>query len=120
MPVETKAQKSVYQNQNDPSTRVEQTLLYFYRCAGIDELLLNGCGFVLAHALFDGLGRSIDQVLGFLQPETGDFAYSLDYVDLVCARRSENDRKLRLLLGRWSRRRAATAARCHHRRCRRR
>src|SRR5262245_61947069 len=99
MPVETKAQNSVYQTQIDPSNRAKgstsRPLLHFHTGARIDELLLNGRSFVFAHALFDRLGGSIDQILGFFQSEAGDFAYGLDYVNLICARGSEDHRKFR-------------------------
>src|SRR5216684_5127035 len=51
--------------------------------AGVDQLLQNRFRIRLGHTFLDGLGRSIHQILGLLQAEAGDFAHSLDHVDLV-------------------------------------
>src|SRR5690606_1088171 len=51
--------------------------------AGSFELLLQLFGFRLANAFLHGLRRTFDEVLGFLQAETGDGAHFLDRVDLV-------------------------------------
>src|SRR6476659_4595271 len=104
MPVETKAQNLVYQTQSVPSKaaspgRAGSTLpqlLNFYGSARIDKLFLNRFRFVLAHALFDSLWGSVDQVLGFFQSEAGHFAHGLNHINLVCARRGEDNRKLGL------------------------
>jgi hypothetical protein len=42
----------------------------------------------------DGLGRALDEVLGFLEAEAGDRADLLDDLDLLVAGRSEHDREL--------------------------
>src|SRR5580692_10330825 len=52
----------------------------------------------LGHAFLDGLRRSFDQVLRFLQAERGDGAHFLDHFDLLVADRCEDNAKLRLLL----------------------
>src|SRR5262250_3171429 len=65
-------------------------LLDFDLGARFFELLLDGRGFVLAHAFLHGLRRAIDEVLGFLESEAGDFADRLDDVDLVAAHIGEN------------------------------
>src|SRR5207248_1566758 len=71
-------------------------LLYFDRRARFGELLLDGLGFFLVHALFDRLGGSVDQVLGFFQAQAGDFAHDFDHVDLVRARCRQDDAELGL------------------------
>ena len=45
----------------------------------------------------DGFGRTVHQVLGFLQTETGDLAHSFDHVNLVGAGRDENHVEFGLL-----------------------
>src|SRR5882762_3610898 len=76
--------------------------------AGVDQLLQNCFRVRFGHAFLHGLGRSIHQVLGFLQPEPGELADRLDHVDLVFAETGEHDLKLGLLLHRG---RSAAAAR---------
>src|SRR5205085_601587 len=49
------------------------------------ELLLDGLGLFLGHAFLDRLGRALDEILGFLQAQAGDFADDLDDLDLVAA-----------------------------------
>src|SRR6266704_5361427 len=46
--------------------------------AGVDQLLQNRFRVGFGHPFLDGLGRSIHQVLGFLQAEARDFADRLD------------------------------------------
>src|SRR5271156_3237198 len=70
------------------------------------ELLRDGRCVVLRNILLQGLRSAVDQVLGFLQAKSGDFAHSLDGVDLVRARILEDDGELSLLFHR-SRCRAA-------------
>src|SRR5271155_5320430 len=73
-------------------------LLDFDGCDAI-ELLADGFRVVLADVFLQGLRSSVDQVLGFLQAEGGDFADSLDGVDLVRAGILEDDGELGLLFG---------------------
>src|SRR6187431_2954999 len=61
------------------------------------ELLLDVLGLFLADVLFDRLGSAFDQVLGFLETQSGDLADGLDDVDLVGTTVGENDGELRLL-----------------------
>src|SRR4051812_9564151 len=68
------------------------------------ELLPDGLGLILGRVLLQRLGCAIDQVLGFLQAERSDFAYSLDGVDLVSAGILQDDLKFGLLLNHGSRR----------------
>ena len=75
-------------------------LLHFDRGSRLGELLLDGLGFFLVHALFHGLGRAVHQVLGFFQAQAGDFTDSLNHVDLVRANGSQDDRKFGLLFRR--------------------
>src|SRR5690606_13157298 len=49
------------------------------------ELSLDLLGLVLGHAFLDRLRSALDQVLGFLEAETGDRAHFLDHVDLLGA-----------------------------------
>ncbi len=79
---------------------VQQKLLDFDFGARVFELLLDGRGFFLVDALFDGLRSAVDEVLGFFQAEARDFANRLDDVDLVAADVGENDREFRLLFRR--------------------
>src|SRR5688572_9182502 len=72
------------------------------------ELLLDRFGLVLRHAFLDRLGRALDEILGFLQPQAGDFADDLDDLDLVRAGFGQRDVELGLL---FRRRRRCTAAR---------
>ena len=44
--------------------------------------------FILADAFLDWLRRAVNQVLGFLQAQAGQFAHDLDHIDLVRARAS--------------------------------
>src|SRR6185503_802389 len=60
------------------------------------------------------LGRALDEILGFLQTQAGDFADDLDDLDLVPARFGERDVELGLLFDR-GRGRAASAARARSR-----
>jgi hypothetical protein len=53
--------------------------------AGVFKLLLDVFSFALGDAFLDSLRSSFDQILGFLQAETGDSADFLDDVDLVGA-----------------------------------
>ena len=57
-------------------------LLDFDGCDAV-ELLLDGFSVFLGRVFLDRLGGAIDQVLGFLQAERGNFANSLDGVDLA-------------------------------------
>src|SRR5471032_698641 len=80
--------------------------LHFYTRANVGEFLGDGRGFVLAQALFYGLGSAVHQILGFLQTQAGDFANRLDDVDLVGAGRRQNHGEFGLLFNH----RAAAAA----------
>src|SRR6266567_2886322 len=97
MPVETKAQNLVYQTKDNPSKAANFNkisylgLLNFYSSAHVHKFLLDRRSFILTDALFDRLRSAVDQVLGFLQPETGDFTHGLDHVNLVRARCGEDD-----------------------------
>src|SRR5690348_15145184 len=63
--------------------------------ADLFELLLDGRRFVLVYAFLDGLGSAIDEILGFLETQAGDFADRLDDVDLVATNIGEHDGKFR-------------------------
>src|SRR5690606_22482383 len=67
--------------------------------ASVFELLLEGLGIGLRDAFLDGLRRTVDQVLGFLQAQAGSGADHLDDLDLLVADRREDDGELGLLLG---------------------
>src|ERR1035437_550754 len=73
-------------------------LLDFDGCDAF-ELLGDGGRVILRDVLLQGLRRAVDQVLGFLQAEGGDFANSLDGGDLVRAGILEDDGELGLLFG---------------------
>src|SRR4029453_300879 len=68
--------------------------------ADVLELLLDRGGLVLRDAFLDRLGRALDEILRFLQPEAGDFADDLDDVDLVAAHLGQRCGELGLLLRR--------------------
>src|ERR671912_758304 len=53
--------------------------------AHVLELLADRLGLFLVDAFLQRLGRALDEVLGFLQPEAGDLADDLDDLDLVRA-----------------------------------
>src|SRR5581483_7340051 len=66
--------------------------------AALFQLLLHRFGVSLGNAFLHGLRRAFDQVLGFLQPQTGDFAHDLDDVDLLGGvDAGQDDRELGLL-----------------------
>src|SRR5262249_16214967 len=64
---------------------------------GLFERRLDLVGFVLGHAFLDGFRRTLDQILGFLQPEPGERTHFLNHFDLLLARAGENDGELGLL-----------------------
>ena len=66
-------------------------------------------------AFLDGRGHAFDEVLGFLQAETGDLADDLDDADLVGAEARHGHGELGLLFGGRGRSRAGTAAGRGHR-----
>src|SRR3954469_5522803 len=68
--------------------------------AGLLELRLDRVGLVLGHALLDGIGRAVDEVLGLLETEAGDRADDLDHLDLLISGTVEDDVERRLLLDR--------------------
>src|SRR5262245_7155312 len=75
-------------------------LLEFHLGSGLFQLGLDLVGLVLAHAFLDGLRRTLDQILGLFEAQTGERAHFLDHLDLLLAGSGEHDRKLSLLLGR--------------------
>src|SRR5581483_9246218 len=75
--------------------------------AGLLELALDRVRLLLVHALLDRLRSRADEVLGLLEAKAGDRADDLDHLDLLGARRGEDDVEGGLLL----RRRAAVARR---------
>jgi hypothetical protein len=58
-------------------------LFDFDNRSGFSELLLDGLGFVLRDTFLDALGSAIHQVFCLFQAKAGDFAYRLDYIDLI-------------------------------------
>src|SRR5258705_9510195 len=67
----------------NPHTFLCIALLQLDFCAGLFELSLDLLGLVLVHAFLDRLGRALDEVLGFLEAQTGDGADFLDDFDLL-------------------------------------
>src|SRR5665213_315337 len=94
-------------------TSAEKLLLDFDRSDAV-ELLGDRSRLVLRHILLQGLGSAVDQVLGFLQAEGGDFAYSLNGADLVRAGILQDDGELGLLFDRRCRCRAAARRGCRN------
>jgi hypothetical protein len=91
-----------------PVCKLADKLLDFYGGDAF-ELLGDSGRVVLRNVLLQGLGRGIYQVLGFLQPKSGDFAYCLDGIDLIRAGILQNDGEFGLL---FSRSRCCRAAAC--------
>ena len=60
-------------------------LLDFSLGASFFQLLQRSVGISLGYAFLDGLGCAVNQILGFLQTQGGQFAHGLDDVDLVVA-----------------------------------
>src|SRR5437868_14837689 len=96
-------------NYRPPNRRKAGELLDFDFRSGLFELLLDGRRLVLVNAFLDGLGRAVNQILGFFQPQAGDFANRLDDVDLVSAHVGENNGELRFLFCGSRSRSSATA-----------
>src|ERR1700680_4758157 len=71
-------------------------LFHFDFGAGIFKLFLDGGGFVLVHAFFDRFRRAVNEVLGFLQSEAGDFANRFDDVNFVGTDFGQHHRKFGL------------------------
>src|SRR5579884_678447 len=63
-------------------------------CAHLGHLL----GLFLRDALFNGLGRLINDRFGLLESQTGEFAHDLDDVDLVRTNLTEDGIEFGLLL----------------------
>src|SRR6185436_12342137 len=81
-------------------SRLAPRLLDLDRGPSLFELLLDRLRLVLGDPLLDVGGSRLDQVLGLLEAEAGDLADSLDDVDLLLARRLQDDVELGLLLDR--------------------
>jgi hypothetical protein len=64
-----------------------------------DQLLHGGFGVGLGNAFLDGLRSAVDQVLGFLQAQAGEFAHGLDDGHLVGAGFEQDHVELGLLFG---------------------
>src|SRR4051812_32249083 len=76
-------------------------LLQLDGAAGLLELSLELVGLLALDALLDGLRGLVDERLGLLEAEAGGRAHDLDDLDLLVARRGEDDvdRRGLLLLG---------------------
>src|SRR4030095_2056262 len=83
--------------------RTRTRLLHRDRRALLLELLLHILRFSLRDLLLHRLRSAVDQILGLLQAEPGQLADHLDDLDLLLARRAEDDVELRLLLDRAGR-----------------
>src|ERR1700742_2262863 len=83
-------------------SRSKRCLLELNLGASLLELGLELVGFFLVDAFLDGLRRAFDEVLGFLEAETGDGTDFLNDFDLLVAGGSENNRELGLLFSRSS------------------
>src|SRR5262249_10688942 len=66
--------------------------------AGLFELGLDLLGLILWDTFFQRLGCALNEVLRFLEAETGDHANLFDHVDLLLAEGGEHDGKLGFLL----------------------
>lgn len=90
-------QAEALRTQKYRSAKLVEKLLLDLDSRDAVELLGDGSRVFLRDVLLQGLGSAVDQVLGFLQAKSGDFAYSLDGVDLVRACILEDDGELGLL-----------------------
>ena len=79
---------------------VKVRLLNFDGRASVFKLLLDLRGIFFRDAFLDSLGRTLDQILGFLEAEAGDGAHFLDHVDLLIASGGEDHVELGLLFHR--------------------
>src|SRR6266536_2526376 len=93
-----------------PEPGEKAQLLDLDLCADVLEFLFDVGGLFLGDPLLQDSRRAVDQILGFLQAEAGDFPDALDRLDLV-AGRQQMHRELGLLLLDRSRRRARRRAR---------
>src|SRR4051794_9293698 len=75
------------------------TLLDLDAASSFLEVGLELVGLLALDALLDGARGLVDEGLGFLQAEAGRRADDLDDLDLLVARRGEDDVERRLLLG---------------------
>ena len=80
-----------------PACPYELKLLNFNRRACVGELLLHFFGGCLVGAFFDGLRCAVNEIFGFFEAETGQFADHFNDRNLVRAGRGQNDGKFRLL-----------------------
>src|SRR5271157_6168996 len=93
--------RTEYCNAFRPSLQVLETY-----CSGLFdldrrnafELLADRLGLVLGRVLLERLRCSIHQILGFLQAQRRNFAYSLDGIDLIGAKVLQDYLELGLLL----------------------
>src|ERR1700691_6361403 len=58
-------------------------LFDFHLGPDVLQLLLDDFDVGLRHGFLHGRGRTLDQILGFLQPQAGDLADHLDHGDLL-------------------------------------
>src|SRR5579872_4904020 len=77
------------------------SLLQLDFCACVFELLFDLGRLVLVHIGLDLLGSALDEVLRFLEAQTGDCADFLDHVDFLVASARQDDRELGLFRS-WS------------------
>src|SRR5690606_41147393 len=71
--------------------RAKTSLLELDFSASFFKLLLSSFGISLGHGFLDGLGGTVNEVLGFFQAQAGDFTHGLDDADLVRADFSQHD-----------------------------
>ena len=74
-----------------------ESLFHFHFCTGLFELALQCSSFVFAHAFLDGLGGCINEFLGFLQTEAGEFLHQLHDGQLLSASALQDDVERSLL-----------------------
>src|SRR5262249_49250594 len=79
--------------------RSDFALLELHRAARLLELLLHRLRIGLRDGLLHRLRRTVDEILGLFEAESGELAHHLDDLDLLVARAGEHDREV-LLLGR--------------------
>src|SRR5690625_6980889 len=67
-------------------------------CARFFQLSFSRIGVFFRNTFFDRLGCAFDQVFGFFQAQTSDFANRLDHVHFLFAERSQHYVKVGFLL----------------------
>src|SRR5690606_23718353 len=82
-----------------PPDQSKFELLDLDLCARVFQLLLELGSLFLGNGFLEGLGCTLDHVLGFLEAQASDLTHDLDHVDLLSASIGEDHIELGLLFG---------------------